>query len=153
MAMVNSSYRLPLLGALLLLGCAADTADLDPIPPPDDVAFAPADAERTGTGLAYRVLVEGDGDLNPAAQDRVNVHYTGWTTDGVMFDSSVQRGASATFGLDQVIAGWTEGLQLMREGDQFRFWIPQDLAYRGASGRPSGTLVFDVELLNVYPTQ
>ncbi len=163
MALVNASYRLPLLFAPILMAslaatclvsttsCAVDTADLEPIPAPEDVAFAPADAQRTGSGLAYRVLVEGGGELSPGPRDRVNVHYTGWTTDGAMFDSSVQRGTAATFGVDEVIAGWTEGLQLMSEGDQFRLWIPQNLAYRGQSGRPSGMLVFDVELLKVYP--
>ena len=135
----------------LFASCASDPQELEPIPAPDDVAAAPADAERTGSGLAYKVLVAGSGELVPGPTDRVNVHYTGWTTDGVMFDSSVQRGISATFGVDEVIAGWTEGLQLMHEGDEFRFWIPQNLAYRGVPGRPQGMLVFDVELIKVYP--
>jgi len=151
MAMVNSSYLLPLAAGVLLAACATDPAELEPIPAPDDVAFAPADAQRTGSGLAYRVLTEGEGELAPGPRDRVNVHYTGWTTDGAMFDSSVQRGISATFGVDEVIQGWTEGLQLMTEGDEFRLWIPQDLAYRGQSGRPAGMLVFDVQLISVYP--
>lgn len=136
---------------VLVLGCASDPEALEPIPAPDDVAFAPADAERTSSGLAYRVLLEGTGELIPGPTDRVNVHYTGWTTDGEMFDSSVLRGLSATFGVNEVIAGWTEGLQLMNEGDQFRFWIPQNLAYRGVAGRPAGMLVFDVELIKVFP--
>lgn len=151
MAMVNLSNLLPLVAVALITACAADPAELEPIPAPDDVGFAPSDALRTASGLAYRVLSEGDGDLAPGPRDRVNVHYTGWTTDGAMFDSSVQRGVTSTFGVDQVIAGWTEGLQLMTEGDQFRLWIPQDLAYRGQAGRPAGMLVFDVELIKVYP--
>jgi FKBP-type peptidyl-prolyl cis-trans isomerase len=151
MAMVNPSNLLPLVVGVLIAACAADPAELDPIPAPDDVGFAPADALRTGSGLAYRVLAQGGGELTPGPVDRVNVHYTGWTTDGVMFDSSVQRGVTATFGVNQVIQGWTEGLQLMTEGDEFRLWIPQDLAYRGQSGRPSGMLVFDVELIKVFP--
>ena len=79
----------------------------------------------------------------------MTVHYTGWTTDGKMFDSSVTRGKPITFGLDQVIAGWTEGVQLMVEGEKTRFWIPQNLAYKGQAGAPRGMLVFDVELLKI----
>jgi len=79
----------------------------------------------------------------------VTVHYTGWTTDGQMFDSSVARGEPAQFGLDQVIPGWTEGLQLMVEGERRRFWIPARLAYEGQPGRPQGVLVFDIELIRI----
>jgi FKBP-type peptidyl-prolyl cis-trans isomerase len=81
----------------------------------------------------------------------VTVHYSGWTTDGQMFDSSVSRGQPATFGLSQVIAGWTEGVQLMVEGETRRFWIPGKLAYgdNPRSGAPAGTLVFDVELIKI----
>ncbi len=115
------------------------------LPAPDDVAAAPADAEKTASGLASRVLVEGTGTEHPTATSNVTVHYTGWTTDGEMFDSSVVRGSTATFPLNQVIPGWTEGLQLMVVGEKRRFWIPADLAY-GDSGRVAGMLVFDVEL-------
>lgn len=115
------------------------------LPAPDDVAAAPADAEKTASGLASRVLVEGTGTEHPTATSNVTVHYTGWTTDGEMFDSSVERGSTATFPLNQVIPGWTEGLQLMVVGEKRRFWIPADLAY-GDSGRVAGMLVFDVEL-------
>ena len=87
--------------------------------------------------------------INPKAESKVQVHYTGWTTDGKMFDSSVARGQPATFPLNAVIAGWTEGVQLMVEGEKRRFWIPQDLAYKGADGPPKGMLVFDVELLEI----
>ena len=79
----------------------------------------------------------------------MTVHYSGWTTDGKLFDSSVTRGKPATFGLDQVIKGWTEGLQLMVEGEKRRFWIPEKLAYGGKAGNPAGMLVFDVELLEI----
>jgi peptidylprolyl isomerase len=79
----------------------------------------------------------------------VKVHYTGWTTNGQMFDSSVSRGEPIVFGLDEVIAGWTEGLQLMVEGEKRRFWIPVELAYKNAPGAPAGMLVFDVELLQI----
>lgn len=121
------------------------------LPAPADVAAAPADAEKTPSGLASKVIKAGTGDLKPRATDSVQVHYTGWTTDGKMFDSSVQRGKPATFPLNRVIRGWTEGLQLMVEGEKRRFWIPADLAYgnSGAGGRPKGTLVFDVELMSI----
>lgn len=118
------------------------------IPAPPDVAAPPADAERTESGLASKVLTAGTGDAHPAATDRVTVHYTGWTTDGRMFDSSRRRDEPATFALNQVIAGWTEGVQLMVVGESRRFWIPQELAYRGQPGMPAGMLVFDVELLS-----
>ena len=118
------------------------------LPAPDDVAAAPADAEKTASGLASRVLVEGTGTEHPTATSNVTVHYTGWTTDGEMFDSSVERGSTATFPLNQVIPGWTEGLQLMVVGEKRRFWIPADLAY-GDSGRVAGMLVFDVELFEI----
>jgi FKBP-type peptidyl-prolyl cis-trans isomerase len=117
------------------------------IPAPDDVAAPPADAETTVSGLTSRVLVEGAGTEHPVATSTVTVHYTGWTTEGEMFDSSVQRGNKATFPLNQVIKGWTEGLQLMVVGEKRRFWIPADLAY-GESGRVPGRLVFDVELFD-----
>lgn len=91
----------------------------------------------------------GQGERRPGPTDRVRVHYTGWKTDGVWFDSSRGRGAPSEFSLNGVIAGWTEGLQLMVEGEQRRFWIPEELAYRGARDRPSGMLVFDVELIAI----
>jgi peptidylprolyl isomerase len=120
-----------------------------PIPPPPDVAAPPADAARTPSGLASRVLQPGSGTEHPTAQSRVTVHYTGWTTDGKMFDSSIRRGAPATFPLGRVIPGWTEGVQLMVQGEKRRFWIPEELAYRGRAGAPAGMLVFDVELIGM----
>ena len=122
---------------------------VDTIPAPPDVASPPEDAERTDSGLASKVLQEGTGTLHPVAADSVKVHYTGWTTDGRMFDSSVKRGQPITFPLTRVIAGWTEGLQLMVAGEKRRLWIPEELAYKGQPGRPAGMLVFDVELLDV----
>jgi peptidylprolyl isomerase len=116
---------------------------------PPDVAAAPEDATRTESGLAYKVLKQGGGTRRPAARDRVTVHYTGWTTDGKMFDSSIARGKPATLGLQDVIRGWTEGMQLMVEGDTTRFWIPEKLAYKGEQGRPRGMLVFDIELIMI----
>jgi peptidylprolyl isomerase len=115
---------------------------------PDDVAGPPADAEKTKTGLASKVLKPGTGSEHPTRGSTVTVHYSGWTTDGKLFDSSVARGKPATFPLRGVIPGWTEGLQLMVVGEHRRFWIPEKLAYKGAAGAPSGMLVFDVELLS-----
>lgn len=120
----------------------------NPAAPPPDVAGPPPDARRTPSGLAYKVLRPGTGTGHPNSRSRVTVHYTGWTTDGKMFDSSVVRGAPATFGLDEVIKGWTEGVQLMVEGEKTRFWIPQRLAYDGQAGAPRGMLVFDIELIS-----
>ncbi len=119
---------------------------------PKDVAKAPADAKKTASGLAYKSLKKGTGKDHPTAASRVTVHYTGWTTDGKMFDSSVVRGQPSTFSLGQVIPGWTEGVQLMVVGDKMRFWIPGNLAYGDTPkrpGAPAGTLVFDIELLDV----
>jgi len=118
---------------------------------PSDVAAAPSDAEITASGLASKVLKQGSGDESPGANDEVTVHYSGWTTDGQMFDSSVKRGQPATFPLNGVIKGWTEGLQLMKKGEHRRFWIPADLAYgeNPGGGRPGGMLCFDVELLDI----
>jgi peptidylprolyl isomerase len=123
-----------------------------PPPVPEDVKAAPATAKKTPSGLAYRVLKKGTGKTTPKGTDRVTVNYSGWTTDGKMFDSSLTRGEPATFGLDQVIKGWTEGVQLMHEGDTVRFWIPGNMAYGDKPtrpGAPSGTLVFDIELIKI----
>lgn len=124
-----------------------------PAPPatPEDVAAAPADAEKTASGLASKVLKKGTGTKHPKATDTVEVHYSGWTTDGNMFDSSVARGEKISFPLNQVIAGWTEGVQLMVEGEKRRFWIPAKLAYgeNPQGGAPSGMLCFDVELFQI----
>ena len=120
-----------------------------PIEAPPDVAAPPKDAKKTASHLAYKVLQKGTGKVHPKASDSVEVHYTGWTTDGKMFDSSVQRGQPATFPLGNVIKGWTEGVQLMTQGEKTRFWIPVELAYNNQPGRPAGMLVFDVELLSI----
>ncbi len=104
------------------------------------------------SGLQYEVLTQGEGP-KPTAQDRVEVHYTGKLIDGTVFDSSVDRGAPATFGVTQVIPGWVEALQLMNEGSKWRLFIPSQLAYgpQGAGNviGPNSTLIFDVELLKV----
>ena len=128
---------------------SAQTTTLKVIPPPSDVAAAPADAPKTASGLVSKVIAPGTGKTHPSKTDLVTVDYTGWTTDGKMFDSSVLRGAPASFPLDQVIAGWTEGVQLMVVGEKRRFWIPQNLAYKGQANMTAGMLVFDVELLGI----
>ena len=135
----------------LLTGCAHEPEEevvLKPIPAPSDVAAPPADAQRTASGLASKVLTPGTGTRHPRPNSEVTVHYTGWKTDGTMFDSSVSRGEPATFPLNQVIKGWTEGVQMMVEGEKRRFWIPANLAY-GEHGRVAGMLVFDVELIKI----
>lgn len=109
--------------------------------------------KTTPSGLQYEVLTEGDGP-RPEANDQVEVHYTGKLIDGTVFDSSVDRGMPATFGVTQVIPGWVEALQLMKAGSKWRLFIPSNLAYgpNGAPGSPIGpnaTLIFDVELLKV----
>jgi peptidylprolyl isomerase len=135
--------------AIALLSGAAHAAAGEAIPAPEDVAAPPADAELTSSGLASKVLNPGTGGEHPGPTDVVEVHYTGWTTDGEMFDSSVVRGKKVGLRLDRVIAGWTEGLQLMVVGEKRRFWIPQELAYGGRPGKPAGMLVFDVELFRI----
>jgi peptidylprolyl isomerase len=126
-------------------------AEHEPPPTPPDVAKPPDGAKKTAKGVFYRVIKPGPGkDLrHPEQKDTVKVNYTGWTTDGRMFDSSALRGEPATFSLGGVIAGWTDGIPVMTAGDLVRFWIPQDLAYKGAAGKPAGMLVFDVELLEI----
>jgi peptidylprolyl isomerase len=125
-----------------------------PPPPPEapaDLETPPVDARKTSSGLVTRVLQEGTGTQHPNGRSVVEVHYTGWTRDGRMFDSSVVRGQPASFPVDNLIRGWSEGLQLMVVGEKARFWIPAHLAYgdHPGSGAPAGPLVFDVELLDI----
>jgi FKBP-type peptidyl-prolyl cis-trans isomerase len=134
---------------------AAPAVDPNVLPPPPDVKAPPADAEKTASGLASKVLAKGNGTEHPVATDIVEVNYTGWTTDGKMFDSSVVRKTPAKFPLNGVIKGWTEGVQLMVAGEKRRFWIPGNLAYGDPPtrpGAPAGMLVFDIELLNLRHT-
>ncbi|GAL05128.1 FKBP-type peptidyl-prolyl cis-trans isomerase [Photobacterium aphoticum] len=108
--------------------------------------------KTTASGLQYQVLQEGTGTVHPKATDKVTVHYHGTLIDGTVFDSSVQRGETIQFGLNQVIPGWTEGVQLMVEGEKTRFFIPAELAYGNRSMgviKPGSTLIFDVELFKI----
>jgi FKBP-type peptidyl-prolyl cis-trans isomerase len=116
---------------------------------PPDVAKVPAGAEKRPSGLASRVVWPGTGTVHPKESSTVTVHYSGWTTDGKMFDSSVLKGQPITTGLDAVIPGWTEGVRLMVVGEKRRFWIPERLAYNGQQGKPEGMLVFDIELIAI----
>lgn len=165
--------RLPvLLVALLITACASDDGAVSPtvkpadpaaiggtavapgVPPPAPPALPPAPqgVQKTYSGLQYEVLRPGTG-ARPSSYNRVKVHYHGYLPDGTVFDSSVQRGQPATFGLNQVIAGWREGIPLMQEGAKYRFTVPPHLAYgqRGMPPKigPNQTLMFDVELIQV----
>jgi hypothetical protein len=139
---------------LIVAGCSREspggaTTGPPPIPAPADVAAPPPDAQRTSSGLATKVISPGTGTRHPRPNSRVTAHYTGWTADGKMFESSVQSGQPLSIGLDEVILGWTEGIQMMVEGEKRRLWIPEALAYKGAPGSPAGMLVFDVELIKI----
>jgi peptidylprolyl isomerase len=119
---------------------------------PKDLIEPPADALVTASGLRSKVLKPGTGKEHPQRTDRVLVHYSGWTRDGDMFDSSIMRGEPTAFGVDEVIPGWTEALMLMVEGEKRRVWIPSNLAYGDKPerpGAPAGPLVFDVELIEI----
>jgi peptidylprolyl isomerase len=141
--------------AVLLAGCKLKEeapppgSGPPPIPAPADVAAPPKDAMMTPSGIASKVLQVGLGSIHPRPTQTVTVHYTGWTTDGKMFDSSFQRGEPTSFPLNQVIPGWTEALQLMVIGEKRRFWIPGQLAYDGQPGNPQGTLCFEIELIDI----
>jgi FKBP-type peptidyl-prolyl cis-trans isomerase len=148
-----------LCAALCLVGCdQASKPGSVPAPaptaPPAPAASAPVASQVTTTsGLKYEILKRGTGTVSPKATDTVKVHYHGTLLNGKVFDSSVQRGEPISFPLNGVIAGWTEGLQLMKVGDKFRFEIPANLAYGPASPSPdippNSPLVFEVELLGI----
>lgn len=118
-----------------------------PLDAPADVAAPPADAQRSASGLAWKVLKRGTGTEQPKKNSFVVVRYSGWNTSGALFDSTYLRGDTSGFKLDAVIPGWREGLQLMTAGEVRRFWIPERLAYKGQRKMPQGMLVFDIELV------
>ena len=145
-----------------LLGCNQATQPVSdanasapaPSPAAETSTTAPnTEIKTTASGLKYQVLKSGAGTVSPKATDTVKVHYHGTLLNGTVFDSSVQRGEPISFPLDRVITGWTEGLQLMKVGDKFKFEIPGNLAYGESSPSPTippnSTLVFEVELLGI----
>jgi peptidylprolyl isomerase len=123
----------------------------EPPRPPEHLKAPPRDAKRTASGLAYRIVSSGHGTRKPTPSDRVQVHYSAWSRDGQLFDSSVVRGKPTTVPVSHVVPGWAEGLQLMVEGDKALFWIPEKLAYGGKHAAPRGMLVYEVELLKIAP--
>jgi FKBP-type peptidyl-prolyl cis-trans isomerase len=150
----KAAYLFLFMGLMAFAGCTQQAevgSEAQGIPAPTDVAAVPADAQRSSSGLAWKVLNPGTGTRHPRPNSEVTVHYTGWTTDGRNFDSSVKTGQPATFALNRVIKGWTEGVQMMVEGEKRRFWIPANLAYGEdpAGDSPRGLLVFDIELIRI----
>jgi FKBP-type peptidyl-prolyl cis-trans isomerase len=146
--MVRRLLFICLLGALAAcntVGVGVEKAS-PAVPPPPDVAAPPPGSLKTSSGVSTLLLQPGTGQRHPRATDTVVVHYTGWTTDGKSFDSSLGN-PPAEFKLNGVIRGWTEGVQMMVKGEKRRFWIPENLAYQGAD--PKGMLVFDIELIDI----
>jgi FKBP-type peptidyl-prolyl cis-trans isomerase len=135
-----------------LLASSAAAQDTKIIPAPADLGAPPNDAVKSSTGLISRMIKPGSSDEKPIATDVVTVNYTGWRSDGMMFDSSVARGQASTFPLDKVMVGWRECVMQMTIGETRRCWIPQALAYNGRAGRPTGTVVFDIELIDFRPS-
>ncbi len=137
---------LALLAALGLSSCSQQMKE-----PPAPEVLAPG-VQKTYSGLKHKVLRPGKGGPTPNSLSTVTAHYKGMTMDGKVFDSSYERGKPSEFPLDQVIPGWTEGLQLMTRGEKRRFWIPARLAYgeNPEPGKPAGDLIFDVELVSFH---
>ena len=158
---IRISVTLALAATLCLLGCGKNEQDAvatkESGPPPAPTAPSPKgqtnEMMTTASGLKYQVMKRGTGTVSPKATDTVKVHYHGTLLDGTVFDSSVERGQPISFPLNRVIPGWTEGLQLMKVGDKFKFEIPPNLAYGANSPSPkippNSTLVFEVELLGI----
>jgi FKBP-type peptidyl-prolyl cis-trans isomerase FklB len=158
--MINSRISLMAVAGLCLVGCNKTTQPGSDVSsganPPASTAPAnnqSGDMTTTASGLKYQALKHGTGTVSPKATDTVTVHYEGKLLDGTVFDSSITRGQPATFPLNGVIPGWTEGLQLMKVGDKFKFVIPANLAYGAQSPSPAippnSTLVFEVELISI----
>lgn len=119
---------------------------------PSDLAAAPADAETAGGGLAWKVLQEGTGDGTPGPGDTVKVHYIGWNTEGQWFDSSYSKGTAAVIEFDTLIEGWKRAIRDMVPGEKRRLWVPAEMAYANDPAGPQGPLVFEIELLEVNPS-
>ncbi len=117
---------------------------------PADVAAVPADAEKSASGLAWRVLKEGTGDKQPTRSSIVSLNYTGWTPEGKVF-MATRNGVPKSSMIGRMIPGWREGILLMKQGEKRRFWVPPELAYRGQPGRPQTMVVYDIELLVISP--
>ncbi len=145
---MNSYIGNAVLAVLLLASCGQDQS----VEGPSSEDGRSGNVITTESGLQYEVIEEGDG-AKPTRRDQVTVHYKGELTDGTVFDSSYDRGQPATFPLNRVIPGWTEGLQLMRVGAKYKFYIPPDLGYgsrgAGSSIPPNSALIFQVELLRI----
>lgn len=120
------------------------------LPAPKDVKAPPSDAQHHRMGLYTKTIFAVDSGEHPGPESVVTVHYSGWTTDGKMFDSTWTRGQPATFKLSHLIPGWQQGIQLMRAGEYRRLWIPEELAYQGQKHKPKGMLVFDVQLIKIH---
>jgi peptidylprolyl isomerase len=135
--------------ALLLL---ASPALADVSSPTPAIGSPPSGARRTASGLVTLLLKKGTGTTHPSKRSTVLLHYTGFTTDGKVFDSSLKRGQPASFPITAVIPGFAEGVELMVVGEKRRMWIPPELAYKNRPGTPQGTLVFDVELITITDT-
>jgi len=136
-----------ILAMIVSLAGVASAQSTKQVPPPANLKTPPATAAKKTFTIQSVDIKPGTGKVHPKVTDMVTVNYTGWTTDGKTFDTT-SGGEPATLGLNEVITGWTEGLQLMVEGETRRFWIPEQLAYRGRR-EPFGTLVFDIELISI----
>lgn len=159
--MLKLQFTLIAAACFCLAGCSKPTSASNdatpnattPAPSATPASGQAGEIKTTASGLKYQVLKQGSGTVSPKATDTVKVHYHGTLLNGTVFDSSVQRGEPISFPLNRVIPGWTEGLQLMKVGDKFRFEIPAPLAYGADSPSPAippnSTLVFEVELLGI----
>ncbi len=150
--MIKTRLAVTMAASLCLLGCQQSTPSSNN-PKPTTPTQKTSDMKTTASGLKYWVMKQGTGTVSPKATDTVRVHYHGTLLNGTVFDSSVERNEPISFPLNGVIPGWTEGLQLMKVGDKFKFEIPPNLAYGDQSPAPTippnSTLVFEVELLGI----
>ncbi len=135
---------------MAVTSASAQSTPASAIPPvPADVAAPPADAAKTASGLAHKIVTPGPGTEKPFATDIVTLHYTGWSADGKMFESSRTAGTPSMFALNRAMAGMRECVTQMAVGEIRRCWVPQELAYRGQAGAPRGMLVFDIDLIRI----